>query len=183
MVGAQAMTSKQLSEAKHKLTFPNGRSAKVVPKAKNWFAQIPIFDLLAFPAWRSLTKTATDMAIIIQAKHSKAIAYNEKRDGRPVFKFTASEAVLVLGISRPTCTKAFKELKDKGFIDIIDAGGILFGKGRPAIYTWTGRWRSWEAPLRDNSNILKARSMRKSKGNDKRVIGCDILPLPKQNPI
>lgn len=122
------MTSKQLSEAKHKLTFPNGRSAKVVPKAKNWFAQIPIFDLLAFPAWRSLTKTATDMAIIIQAKHSKAIAYNEKRDGRPVFKFTASEAVLVLGISRPTCTKAFKELKDKGFIDIIDAGGILFGK-------------------------------------------------------
>lgn len=158
------MTSKQLSELKHKLTLPNGRSAGGVPKAKNWFAQIPIADLLVFSAWRSLSKTATDMAIIIKAKHSKAAAYNEKKDGRPIFNFTASEAERVLGISRPTCTRAFNELKEKGFIEVIDPGGILFGKGRPAIYTWSGRWRSWEAPPRNNTNIIKARSMRKKQG-------------------
>lgn len=155
------MTSKRLSEAKHKSTLPNGRSAKSPPDAKKWFAQIHILDLLVFPAWRSLSKTATDMAIIIKAKHSKAAAYDEKRDGKPIFSFTASEAERVLGISRPTCTRAFNELKEKGFIDVIDPGGILNGKGRPAIFTWSSRWRSWEAPPRDNTNIIKARSMRK----------------------
>jgi hypothetical protein len=161
------MPSKRLPEAKHESTLPNGRSAKAVPKAENWFAIIPIFDLLAIPAWRSLSKTATDMAIIIKAKHSKAAAFGEKKDGRPCFKFTASEAERVLGISRPTCTRAFNELKEKGFIDVIDPGGILFGKGRPAIYSWSGRWREWITPPRDNTNILKARSMRKKSGSGK----------------
>lgn len=154
------MTTTSRSEAKHKSTLPNGRSAKGVPKANNWYAKIHIYELVAFPAWRSLSKTATDMAIIVMAKHSKAAAYNEKRGGKPVFNFTASEAERLLGISRPTCTKALNDLKDKGFIDVIDPGGIIYGKGRPAIYTWSSRWRSWEAPPRDNTNILKARSMR-----------------------
>lgn len=161
------MTSKRIPEAKHKSTLPNGRSSTSVPKAENWFAKIQIYDLVVFPAWRSLSKTATDMAIIIKAKHGKAAAYNEKKDGKPVFNFTASEAARVLGISRPTCTRAFNELKDKGFIEVIDPGGILFGKGRPAIYTWSSSWRSWEAQPRDNSNILKARTMRKKSGGIK----------------
>lgn len=155
------MNASKSSVAKHKSTLPNGRSGKEVPKAENWFAKIHIYDLVAIPAWRSLTKTATDMAIIIKAKHSKAAAYNEKRDGKPIFNFTVSEAERVLGISRPTCTRALDELKEKGFIEVIDPGGILNGKGRPAIFTWSSRWRSWEAPPRDNTNIIKARSMRK----------------------
>lgn len=169
------MTSTCRPEAKHKSTLPNGRSVKGVAKAKNWFAQIPISDLLVFPAWRSLTKTATDMAIIIMAKHSKAAAYNEKRDGRPIFNFTASEAERVLGISRPTCTRALKELKDKGFIDVIHPGGIDYGKGISAIYTWSSRWRNWDAPPRDNTNIIKARSMRKNEDTSKRK-NIDALP-------
>lgn len=156
------MASKPL-QAKHKSTLANGRSAEDVPKAKNWFAQIQISELLVFPAWRSLSKTATDMAIIIKAKHSKAAAFNDKKDGKPIFNFTASEAKRVLGISRPTCTRAFNELKDKGFIEVLESGGILFGKGRPAIYTWSSSWRNWVAPPRNNANILKARSMRKKK--------------------
>ncbi len=168
------MPPKPLPAAKHKSTLQNGRSSESASKVKNWFAQIPIHDLLAFPAWRSLSKTATDMAIVIKAKHSKAASFNEKRDGRPIFNFTASEAERVLGISRPTCTRAFNELKEKGFVEVIDPGGILDGKGRPAIYTWSSRWRSWEAPPRNNANILKARSMRKKVGNCRQIKSVSI---------
>ncbi|MDD2943181.1 MAG: hypothetical protein PHC51_09485 [bacterium] len=155
------MTTISRTEAKHKSILPNGRSAKGFPDAKKWFAQITILDLLVSPAWRGLSKTATDMAIIIKAKHSKAAAFNNKINGKPVFSFTVSETVRVLGISRPTCTRALNELKGKGFIDVIDSSGILNGKGRPAIYTWSSSWRNWESPPQDNTNIIKARSMRK----------------------
>lgn len=161
------MSSNPLTKAKHKKTLPNGRSDKGVPKADNWFAMIYIHGHVVSPAWRSLSKTATDMAIIIKAKFSKAAAYNQKDNGKPIFNFTVSEAVRLLGISRPTCTRAFNELKDKGFIEVIDPGGILDGKGRSAIFTWSSRWREWTAPPRDNSNILKARSMRQKPGSNK----------------
>lgn len=143
----------------------NGRDVKYTGKAQKWFAKIPIFELLVHPAWRNLSKTATDMASLIIAKHDKAAAFGNKVDGRPVFSFTASEGQRMFEISRPTFTRAMKELVEKGFIEIHDPGGIQNGKGRAAQYMWSGGWKSWQAPPRDNRNILKARKMRNTEKN------------------
>lgn len=140
----------------------NGRTSVGVPKAENWYARIHIYGLVESDTWRNLTKTATDMLIISIAKNDKAAAFGQKINGRPRFTFSVSEGQRVLHISRPTFTRAMKELIDKGFIEVHDPGGIENGKGRAAQYMLSGEWKNWVAPKRNNQNILKARKMRRS---------------------
>jgi hypothetical protein len=147
--------------AKHSTMLPNGRSAKGAPKAENWFSKIYISDYVLIPAWRHLSKSATDLAIICIAKQGRAAAYKEKFGGRPVFQFTVSEGTRLLAISRTTFTRAMHELIDVGFVELVFPGGILNGRGRAADYTISKSWRSWQPPPRNTSNIVKARAARK----------------------
>ena len=147
--------------AKHSTMLPNGRSTKGVPKAENWFSKIYISDHILVPAWRHLSKSATDIAIICIAKQGRAAAYREKFGGRPVFQFTVSEGTKLLSISRTTFCRAIQELIDKGFIELVCPGGILNGRGRAADYTLGKAWRTWQPPPRNISNITKARAARK----------------------
>jgi len=147
--------------AKHAAMRPDGRSSKGVPKLENWFAQVFIADHVLVPAWRSLTKTATDVVIICIAKQGRAGKYKEKFGGRPVFQFTVSEGTKLLSISRTTFTRAIHELIDTGFIELVCPGGILNGRGCAADYTLGKAWRTWQPPPRNISNITKARAARK----------------------
>ena len=145
--------------------MPNGRSTKGVPKLENWFAQVYIADHVLSPAWRSLTKTATDILIVCLAKQGRAAKYKEKFGGRPVFQFTVSEGTKLLSISRTTFCRAIQELQAVGFIELVCPGGILNGRGRAADYTLGKAWRTWQPPPPDMSNITKARAARRRKQN------------------
>lgn len=147
--------------AKHSSMLPNGRSTKGVPKAENWFSKIYISDHVLVPAWRSLTKTATDILIICIAKQGRAAAYNQKFGGRPVFQFTVTEGTKLLSISRTTFCRAVQELIDVGFLILVCPGGILNGRGCAADYTLGKAWRTWQPPPRNINNITKARAARK----------------------
>ncbi len=149
--------------AKHSIMLANGRSSKGAPKAENWFAKIIIHDLVIHPAWRSLTKSATDVLIICIAKQGRAAAYNQKFGGRPVFQFTVSEGTTLLSISRTTFCRAVQELIDVGFLVLVCPGGILNGRGCAADYTLSKTWRAWQSPPPDTRNIAKARAARKKK--------------------
>lgn len=149
--------------AKHSSMLPNGRSAKGVPKAENWFSKIYISDHVLIPAWRHLSKSATDLAIICIAKQGRAAAYNQKFGGRPVFQFTVSEGTRLLSISRTTFCRAIRELQDVGFIELVSPGGILNGRGQAADYTIGKVWRTWQPPPPDTRNITKARAARRKK--------------------
>lgn len=148
-------------ESKSSATLPNGRSRKGVPKFEDWFAQIRIKEHLSSPAWRSLTKTATDICIAAIAKQGRAGAMSAKFGGRPIFNFTVTEGVRLIGVSRTTFSKAIKELIRIGFLELVSPGGIIGGKGRAAEYSIGKGWKEWKPLKRDNRNIMKARSMRR----------------------
>lgn len=149
--------------AKHSAMRSDGRSSKSVPKAENWFAKIVIHGMVTHAAWRSLSKTATDILIVCIAKQGRAAAYKEKFGGKPVFQFTVSEGTKMLSISRTTFTRAMHELTDIGFIELVSPGGILNGRGRAADYTLGKVWRDWQPPPRNMNNIAKARAARQKK--------------------
>jgi len=153
------------NKAKCKTVLPNGRSAKSLPKFDNWHCRIFPKDI-TYPAWKHLSKTATDVANICRAKSDRAAFSKLKGEcGRPVFDFTATEAEKVFSITRPTFNSALKALIKIGFIEVYRHGGICDGKGIAALYKLSERWKVWEPPQRDNTNILKARAARKkSKG-------------------
>lgn len=66
---------------KHKGMLPNGRSAKGAAKFENWFGRFYPKDV-AYPAWRHLSKTATDVAFICKAKNGYAGAIGGKDGSR-----------------------------------------------------------------------------------------------------
>lgn len=147
--------------AKCKQVLPNGRDAKGVSKFENWFSKIYINEHVTSPAWRGLTKTATDILIICIAKQGRAAAYSQKFGGRPVFNFTVSEGGKILSVSRTTFCRAVKELVSVGFLEIVCPGGILDGRGRASDYTIGKTWQTWQPPPHDTRNIMKARAKRK----------------------
>jgi len=151
--------------AKHASMLPNGRSSRGVPKVENWFSKIYINEHVLIPAWRHLSKSATDLAIICIAKQGRAAAYKENFGGRPVFQFTVSEGTKLLSISRTTFCRAIQELQAVGFLELVSPGGILNGRGCAADYTLGKAWRDWQPPPRNMSNIAKARAARKRKQN------------------
>ncbi|OGU11547.1 MAG: hypothetical protein A2075_23345 [Geobacteraceae bacterium GWC2_58_44] len=148
--------------------LPNGRTKKPMPSFGQWHCRIFPKDI-AYPAWRYLTKTATDVANICRAKRDYAAAMGKKDSaGLPVFQFTGSEAVTVFKLTRPTFIKAMHLLIEIGFIkysmrgDLPMRGGIVNGAGISAQYVLSEEWKSWEPPKRDNSNISKARSAKQN---------------------
>ncbi len=143
-----------------KKPLANGRDRKSLPDFHNWHCRIFPKDV-SYPAWKALSKTATDLANICRAKHDHAAHCGRKdQSGYPVFQFPASEAEKIFTIPRPTFSASMKKLIEYGFIEIARHGGTLDGKGIPALYRWVERWRSWTPPPRDNSNIMKARAAR-----------------------
>jgi hypothetical protein len=147
-------------ERKHNDTLQNGRNKKGAPKFENWHCRIFPKDF-TYPAWRHLSKTATDIANICRAKNDHAGATGRKDEsGKPIFEFTATEAEKAFFITRPTFSNAIKSLIEIGFIEVVRHGGTLDGKGIPALYRVSDKWKEWTPPPRDNSNILKARASR-----------------------
>lgn len=146
---------------KQKNLLANGRNSKGVAKFENWFGRVYPADF-AYPAWRFLTKSATDVANICRAKRDHAAALGKKdSSGVPVFDFTVSEAEKTFKITRPTFSKAIELLVNVGFIERARCGGMPDGVGVKALYRMSEKWKTWEPPPRDNSNILKARAARK----------------------
>lgn len=157
--------SKVLQPAKHSQMLSNGRNKNRVPSFENWHCRIFPKDM-AYSAWRALSKTATDVANICRAKNDHAGALGIKDgSGRPFFEFTATEAEKVFKLSRPTFSKAIKDLLKIGFLTVSRHGGILFGKGIAAQYQLSDGWKSWQPPPRDNANIVKARAARGKHGD------------------
>jgi hypothetical protein len=151
-------------ERKHSDILTNGRNKKPMPKFENWHCRIFPKDF-TYPAWRYLSKTATDIANICRAKHDHSGATGRKDEsGKPIFEFTATEAEKAFKIPRPTFSNAIKSLLSIGFLEIARFGGTLDGKGIPAIYRLSENWKSWIPPDRDNTNILKARAARGKHG-------------------
>jgi hypothetical protein len=120
---------------------------------------------MAYPAWRYLSKTASDIANICRAKSDYAGARKRKgENGKPIFEFTATEAERTFLIPRPTFSNAIKSLIQIGFIEVARHGGTLDGKGISALYRLSEKWKEWTPPPRDNTNILKARAARGKHG-------------------
>jgi len=144
-------------QGKQNGVLANGRDAKGVGKFENWCGQVYPSDF-AYPAWRALTKTATDVANICRAKMGFEKHKMKKKD--PIFHFTVAEAERTYRITRPTFSKAIKLLLDVGFIEHARRGGMPDGVGVKALYRMIEDWKTWEPPARDNTNILKARAAR-----------------------
>jgi hypothetical protein len=143
-----------------KAKLQNGRDKKPLPSFENWHCRIFPKDM-TYSSWKYLSKSSTDIANICRAKNDHAGAKNGKENGRPVFSFTANEAERDFKFTRPTFSASMKQLLEIGFLKVIHPGGILDGKGIPARYQLIEEWKHWEPPARDNSNITKARSLRK----------------------
>lgn len=151
--------------AKHKSILANGRNSKRLPSFDQWHCRIFPKDM-TYPAWRDLTKTATDVANICRAKNDHAAHVGNKTPtGRPCFEFTAKEAESTFLIPRPTFSRAIKELIACGFIEVERHGGTLDGKGIAALYRLSDSWKGRDRRPRDNSNIMKAREARKTRGD------------------
>ncbi|MFA7405308.1 MAG: hypothetical protein WC007_15040 [Pelobacteraceae bacterium] len=123
-----------------------------------WFAQIKPYELRT-DAWRSLSKTASDIVIICRAKdgrerHDKT----RKSTGVITFTFPVNEAETQFRITRPTFIAGMKQVIERGFIEKVRSGN--YGSNTPALYRLSDKWESWQQPERDNTNIIKARSMR-----------------------
>lgn len=148
-------------EAKHKTILPNGRTSKPLPKFENWYCRIFPKDI-TYPAWKDLSKSATDIANICRAKHDHAAHCGKKnKTGHPIFEFTATEAVEVFGFTKATFISALHKLIDFGFLEVEKHGGMLDGKGVPAIYRLSDEWKKRDRLPCDKSNIQKARAARK----------------------
>jgi hypothetical protein len=80
----------------------------------------------------------------------------------------------------PTFNRSMNELKDKGFIEVSDPGGIFNGKGRPAQFYLSDIWKKWIPTPHNSINIDKARAARK-KGR-KHTLAIDISEIRNQNP-
>ena len=78
----------------------------------------------------------------------------------PIFEFTATEAEKTFKITRPTFNNSIKSLIEIGFVEVARHGGTLDGKGIPALYRLSDKWKEWKPPPRDNTNIMKARAAR-----------------------
>jgi len=151
-----------LPAKKNKCVLPNGRNGKSLPDAGKWFAQILPLRHITHPAWKALSKSATDVVIICIAKASSAAHMNRKgKDGVPIFNFTVSEGESIFKMPRPTFTKAIGLAIEIGFIECIKQGGITDGAGIMAVYRLSEKWKSYQAPVRDNTNINKARLAKK----------------------
>jgi hypothetical protein len=141
--------------------FVNGRSSKCIPSFDKWFCQIFPKDI-TYPAWKYLSKTATDVANICRAKSNRAAHSNEKDStGRPVFSFTVSEADTIFRIPAPTFTDAIKRVIEVGFMECSRPGGLVNGASAPALYRLSDKWKTWNPPKKDYSNMEKARASRK----------------------
>ncbi|MBW4056707.1 MAG: hypothetical protein HIU83_15165 [Proteobacteria bacterium] len=147
-------------KTKQKAVLPNGRNRKSMPSFDQWHCQIFPKDI-TFPAWKYLTKTATDVANICRAKRDYSAAKNRKdASGIPIFDFSFGEAEKAFGMTRPTFSSAVKLLLKIGFIEYSCPGGIRNGVGVKAVYRLSDKWRTWEPPTRDNSNIDHAREVK-----------------------
>lgn len=141
----------------------NGRNSKSRSKFENWFCRI-YPEHVTYPAWKALSKTATDVVHICRAKSEHA-AYNDsknkvKKGGRPIFEFTATEAEKIFVIPRPTFSDAMASLIEKGFLTVVRRGGLPDGKGVSSQYQLSDEWKTWTPPPRDNTNIIKAQLAR-----------------------
>lgn len=132
----------------HKGMMPNGRNAKGTPSFDKWFGRSYPSNV-AYPAWKYLTKTSTDVANICIAKHDHAGSCNKKdSSGVPWFEFSFKEAVAAFKISRPTFDKSIKQLVEIGFIKYVVRDGIpqrgnfVDGRGTPAQYQLSQDWRT-----------------------------------------
>ena len=174
------MEARNFKPAKHKATLPNGRDRKPPARFEDWWAKVYVADII-HPAWRSLTASAKDVMLFAIAKSGNAASKGIKNAiGCPMFEFTHSEAKRLLGMPSPTFDRAKRELMEKGFIGVTDPGGRLDGKGRPAKYHLTDKWKEWQATPRDNTNMYKARAARKRGGKSTLVV--DISGIKNQNP-
>jgi hypothetical protein len=129
----------------------------------NWYAKIHIFELVALPAYRRLSKGATDVLTVAIAKSDAAGAVKSKGPGRPIFGFTFADAVRTLNMPAQTFNTALEQLKEVGFISVNRPGGIGDGDGIPTLYQLSDGYKTWIAPPRDNTNILKAQAAKRAK--------------------
>ena len=149
-----------MAKRKHSDTLANGRNKKGAPKFENWHCRIFPKDF-TYPAWRDLSKTASDVMNICRAKNDYSGATGRKDEsGMPIFEFTATEAEKTFKITRPTFNNSIKSLIEIGFVEVARHGGTLDGKGIPALYRLSEKWKEWTPPPRDNTNIMKARAAR-----------------------
>lgn len=146
---------------------------KTVVNKLNWYARIFIFELLALPAYRNLTKSATDVLTVALAKASDAAAKKDKKPGRPVFGFTFEEAERTLNMPPQTFNTSMRRLEEVGFISVSRHGGIGDGDGIPTLYQLADGYKSWIAPPRDNTNIMKAQAAKRAK---KEALGASADP-------
>lgn len=145
----------------HKGMLPNGRSAKGTPSFEKWFGRVYPSDV-AYPAWKYLSKTSTDVANICRAKHDHAAHCNKKdTSGVPWFEFSFKEAVAAFKISRPTFDKSIKQLVEIGFIKYVVINGIpqrgnfVNGRGTPAQYQLSNDWKAWVKGNKGKGDIRK----------------------------
>lgn len=163
------------SKKSHKGMLPNGRCAKGTPDFNKWFGRVYPSDV-AYPAWKYLSKTSTDVANICRAKHDHAANCNKKdSSGVPWFEFSFKEAVAAFKISRPTFDKSIKQLVEIGFIKYVVVGGIpqrgnfQDGRGTPAQYQLSHSWKTWsldedKASNLDDKGKLAALSIKQNPG-------------------
>ena len=129
----------------------------------NWHARIFIYELVALPVYRRLSKGATDVLTVAIAKSDAAGAVKSKGPGRPVFAFTFTDAVRTLNMPAQTFINALEQLKEVGFISVNRPGGIGDGDGIPTLYQLSDGYKTWVAPPRDNTNIMKAQAAKRAK--------------------
>lgn len=130
------------------------------PSFDNWHTQVYPHEF-SNDAWKALKKNGTAIMVLItcRAKHGHAAHDRTKKStGLPTWSFTVKQAETQFKITRPTFIKAMALIQEIGFIENVRAGN--FGSNTPALYRLSEKWKSWKQPESDNTNIMKARSMR-----------------------
>ncbi|MDA2916383.1 hypothetical protein MYX64_06025 [Nitrospinae bacterium AH_259_B05_G02_I21] len=123
-------TLKQHRQATKKAKKAERKTGKKVRDNKVAIIRRPMWQS---KAWRSVSSKAHDVYI-----HA-LMEYNPTKFDGEIFCLPNSQLTYIA--TKNTITRAIGELVERGFLDIVEYGGLF---NRPSKYTLSERWETWE---------------------------------------
>lgn len=128
------------SKRKKRKVLPNGRN-----ETEGQFLPLP-YSMIQSAAFRSLSGGALKVFLEVRTR------FNGKNNGR--LSLSSQQAADLLGMSKSTISRAFKELQDKGFLKLRTKGQWYGRKASEFIATDksfdgfapTRDWQNWKPP-------------------------------------
>jgi hypothetical protein len=119
---------------------------KFPPQWTNTYSSTVNIGLITHPVFLSLSPAAKLICIVTQIENQRAAHNKHKEANRPFFEWTAFDSETNLHISRRHHFNAINELKAKGFIEVLQPGGLRGCNGTGNVYALSSAWKRYQVP-------------------------------------